>query len=483
MRFPTTPCRRLLVPALFLSLSSLGCGGGHNAVQKERELDQLRFENARRRESIIESLAESERWKREVSDLTAARENLAKQVGELSTTLKSTNDKLVSTIAHRDELKSKLAEAEKSADRLRESADKVRSIASASAGELADLRLKKQELEEQVRRFLQSQNSLGEENKSLSSQAHDLKEELVRTKAVLRSLREGNGDQTEINALEAEVTQLKKKCDNLQGEKLALEKRLEASGVAGAAGAATATPTIEVSRQEPQRLLAEVAALVRDRYEGAVAGKFTWDYIDFALIGVVVVFFLGLVWATVRWWRLRKLRKQVRTLTARVRELEQARAADTAANGGPRSDRPRPSVRRSGFSAVIPKKDIAESASPLPAAPVVAEEEEEMVLEDEREPVLAGAAAPQKGHSDSSARRIVGARSWERPASRGEEEAADDLAHTQVIGRLEAEPVAAAPARPDPARSAKKTDESKDDVELLAELKAVINKKFDELMK
>jgi hypothetical protein len=77
----------------------------------------------------------------------------------------------------------------------------------------------------------------------------------------------------------------------------------------------------------------------------------------------------------------------------------------------------------------------------------------------------------------------VGARSWERPASRGEEEAADDLAHTQVIGRLEAEPVAAAPARPDPARSAKKTDESKDDVELLAELKAVINKKFDELMK
>ena len=119
--------------------------------------------------------------------------------------------------------------------------------------------------------------------------------------------------------------------------------------------------------------------------------------------------------------------------------------------------------------------------------PVVQEaQEEEMVLEEEREPVLAGvSAAPKATPIDSGSRRMAAARGWEEPqASRREAEPADDLAHTQIISRLEAESHGAAPApRGEAAKTAKKGEESKDDVELLAELKAVINKKFDELMK
>jgi predicted nuclease with TOPRIM domain len=496
--------------AIFLCLA--GCAGGGASVSTERQIDEMRFDRARIRDSLVETLAEAEKLRQEVSSLTTERANLQKQVADLGASLRTANSDLKVASTERDTLRSRLVESEKAFERIQTSLEKVKSVASASAGELADLRLKNQELEESVHTLQQARGSMGEENRSLGTEVESLREELTRTRAVLRSLREGTPEQESIEALEAQVQKLERQYADLQGEKVALQKRVDVltaeKGPTGEAfPAITAVGT--VYRKNPEGLIQEVTGLIQERYENAIQGEFTWDYFDFTLLGCASLLLLFLYWAGVRWLRMRRLKKQIRRLSSRVEELERSSrraSAETVETPDPVAQRNeatrsrRPAMRRSGFSAVLSNKDVKEIAVPIPQAQV----RKESATEDEaeKEPVLAAPVLARPARVEKlprpkpETRPAAVSRSWADDSV-----PADELANTQIMSKLDVddrdpEPVLSLPvggktsrpaspaAGPEGSQGPGKTEPKKnEDAELLAELKAVINKKFDELMK
>jgi hypothetical protein len=516
MQLFTRPGLKAAVYATLL-LGISGCRSSGTAISKDREIEELRYENERRRESIIAGLAEAERMRRGLSDLEAERTTLLKQVSDLGTSLRAATTELASTTTQRDDLRVKLADAERSSERLQQSMEKIRAVAGASAGELAELRLRNQELDESVRKFTERQGALADENRKLGREVEDLREELVRTRAVLRSIREGAPDKAGIAALEEQLAVLERKNADLEGEKIALQKRIEALGVtAGASPEGVAAAGEPGSSRSASSILWELGGIIEERYQGALEGKFRWDSLDLILAGAIAVVLLFLYWVAIRWLRTRRLKKQVRALTARVHDLEQGgsgprgsvREAAVEAGGlraeGSSRIRKSPTVRRSGFAAVITNKEVqgkpagqrpAEITREEPrrierAAPIVAEGERVLqgVLHGTRE--TEPPAAREKGEP----RKVIGARLWSEEAA-----SQDDLASTQIISKGIEEraadplPPVAAKAAPkaapkaDPLRGtgrpAKDEASEGDDIELLQELKAVINKKFDELMK
>ena len=151
MQFPTW--RRWqgisIICLLFDGLA--GCRGIDEVALKEKEIEQLKYENARKRESLIENLASIDQARDLVHDLETESSSLQKQVMDLGAHLRFANEQVSGLTAQRDSLRTKLAESESNGERLQQSIDKVKSVVSASAVELAELRLKRQDLEELVR--------------------------------------------------------------------------------------------------------------------------------------------------------------------------------------------------------------------------------------------------------------------------------------------------------------------------------------------
>ena len=222
---------------------------------------------------------------------------------------------------------------------------------------------------------------------------------------------------------------------------------------------------------------------------------------------------LSLYWVAIR-LRTRRLKKQVRSLSAKVAELEsgagsRGEGAEAGKAGSIRADASRmrksPSIRRSGFAAVISNKEVqggpglsgrpAEgSRRPERAAPAAADEERVLASVFQGGGEKPGRAPPPRAREGVEPRKVIGGHLW------GEEpdDPQDELANTQIINKVTVDDHAAEPLPPvspkgaspvsDPLRgtasSRPKKDASEgDDLELLQELKAVINKKFDELMK
>jgi len=503
-----------------LLLGISGCRSAGDTFSTEREIEELRYENARKRESIIDGLADAERTRRALSETETERSALAKQAADLGASLRTATTELASITAQRDELRTKVADGEKSSEKLNQSLEKVRSVASASAGELADLRLKNQEFDVSLKQLKQNQGSLSEENKKLTKESEDLREELVRTRAVLRSIRDGAPDKAGLAALEEQVQLLQRRNADLQGENVALQKRIESLGAvstnASAGGADVAVTGSAGSSRTAEGVLWEVGGLVKERYEGVLEGRFRGDSFDWILVGVAIVLVLFLYWVAIRWLRTRRLKKQVRTLTAKVVELESGAAsrgdgAEGSKAGSIRADassrmRKSPSIRRSGFAAVISNKEVQGAAPPSGrpaegsrrverATPVAANEDRVLASVLQGGGEKPGRAPPPRARESEGPRKVIGGHLW------GEEPDApqDELAHTQIINKVTVDdhaveplplipPKGAAGPVSDPLRGSASSRPKKDasegeDLELLQELKAVINKKFDELMK
>jgi predicted nuclease with TOPRIM domain len=485
---------------IFLWLA--GCAGESASVSTERQIDELTYERARIRDSLTEAMGDAEKLRRDVDALATERASLQKQLADLGSSLRSVNTELASAVKERESLKVKLSDSEKGYERVQASLEKVRSVASASAGELADLRLKNQELEESVRNLQKAHGTVGEENRTLVSEVENLRDELTRTRAVLRSLREGTPEQESIERLTTQVHNLERQYADLQGEKVALQKRIDtitAERNSSREPSPEMTATGVVYRKNPKGLIHEVSTLVKDRYEAGLRGEFQWDYFDFAILGAAVLALLFLYWMFIRWIRVRRLKKQIRTLTTRVHELEhvsQRHSAETVETPDPAVARTesfrsrRPSMRRSGFSAVISNKEVTREAPRL-----AAEKREEPVSAVEALEIPR-AVAPAKPLPKASPKPVA-AKSWNEDTS-----SEDALANTQIMSKLSEEdqdravdavlslsgapePGARRPgaSRPSPSPAPKSDPKKNDDAELLAELKSVINKKFDELMK
>jgi hypothetical protein len=260
------------------------------------------------------------------------------------------------------------------------------------------------------------------------------------------------------------------------------------------------------------------------------------------------------------------LRRQLHILSSRLFEFEHgqreslfqgpspepsevpAGAATTSRADGPAvRQRKSPSMRRSGFSAVISNKGVSPvasvssevsegtvaseaegTASPAESPQMSSEEPQRAVRdggevretqdielrEDVLEHVLSEgspegelketATWPEAAQPEprSESRKIIGARRWEED-SRGGQTADDEeeLANTQIIPKMQDDetPAVSLPGiTPKAGRAPSRTSSSPerpkvapekpggqpgDERDLLSELKAVINKKFDELMK
>jgi hypothetical protein len=422
MQFPTW--RRLQRLSLFCLLFEglVGCRGIDEVALKGREIEQLKFENSRKRESLIENLSALDQFRELVHDLESESTSLQKQVLDLGTHLRFANEQVSSLTAQRDSLRSKLTESESNSERLQQSIDKVKSFASASAGELADLRLKRQELEELVKNLTQREGSTATENASLSREVEQLRAELVKTRAVVRSFQAGgspeeNGAATPPN--DGRVEALERELAGLKGENSSLRRRVESLSAVGSVSTGPQSPSLTpsqgggsavspaektsgIGRNNPGGLIQELAALVKERYQTAIRGELRWDSTDLVLTGCVALALLLVVWVGIRWIRMHRLMTQMHLLSARVQELEalglpapepaggeapQPVGASRSETGG--RARRSSSFRRPGFSAVISNKDYTSKTSVREPAEVEAEEpaQEEEEMEEEVEQV------------------------------------------------------------------------------------------------
>jgi hypothetical protein len=437
-------------------------------------------------------MAETERQTQLAAAIQAEKKALALRMSGLEVELRSTAEELVTARAERDSVTIKLTDTRGANRRLRQSIDKVRAVAADSAGELADLRLQSRDLQARVQTLQEIESTLRSEHGDLSTELARVRDELVRTRAVARTFRDGG--RADASAIDLGGSQLlESQLAELREENLALERRLAAGFSSGGALPAQKGPAPgAVYQNDPAGLLAEFGALANARYQRALQGQVAWDFFDLAIAGAVVPPLLPLllfVWILVRRARWRKTVKSLQSRAVR-RGGEQASRVLPAAAPSATGRRYRP-ARRGGFSAVISSQptDIraevpAEAAFPIGEADSLAG-----VLGEspEKFPPQAGRAGSDQESSASEPRKVIGARVWMEDIDENDaEEEEEDMACTQVIPKLSMEDLAAhstPEAEPPDAASGADSPSADDDKDLLSELKSVINKKFDELLK
>ena len=121
------------------------CGGVDPIVVKERQIDELEYQSARQRESLVELLGETQQLQLQVTELEGEKSALSNKVEELEINLRFANEQIQTAVGQQLEAKERIEKLQRANDSLSRSLNKVKSVASASAGELADLRLKRQE--------------------------------------------------------------------------------------------------------------------------------------------------------------------------------------------------------------------------------------------------------------------------------------------------------------------------------------------------
>jgi len=514
---PQLHCVRACLLGALASFSALGCGSVDEISEKERENVALRFESARRRESLIEAFEEVARLKQGITDLHASNSTLEARISELSDAARSASEQLAAASQQKAEALAKVAELQESNDRLRDSADKVKEVAGASAGELAELRTKRTDLESHNAALVKREAELRGEAERLSRQVRDLEAELHHFRSP-----SPNGVDPYAQRLEREVA-------GLRGENFALQKRLEAISVATGMAPPPAPVPNSVYREDPAGLFRELGGLLVLRYNRAREGNIAWDGFDIGVVAaaglVVILFFIGLFRLCFR--RQPKALNVGSSSTARSGEANPEEATDASETAQPAEAAPRrkpPVRRRTGYPAIISARNVRTSEDAARDAEGIAAEVTqtldvaldesavtqrlEAVEPEARRPggkttrsVPAGTGAPKGANPET--RRIIGARSWEPEEGVDEREPDDELARTQVIAgitgdgdedsvpaRSSSKSQAAgaqrsapkAPAR-EPGRPTPAPAEGSDDRQLLQELKSVINRKFDELMK
>lgn len=519
------PEKRSVRACLFAAIASFsvaGCSGIDPLDEVQRENAVLRFENERRRESLVETFEEIARQKRSLTEVSRDKATLTNEIVELANKVRSTTDQLVSVTAQRDELKVKLVDLQGSNERLRDNVDKVREVASSSAGELAELRTRGKDLEERNQALVKTEAALREETARLSQQVKELEAAVAQAKAP-----SPNGADHYQQGLERELA-------GLRGENFALQKRLEAMEVASgsrptAAPVTGAEPSAHnaVYREDPSGLFKELGGLLVLRYERALQGSIAWDEFDLAAVAVASLVLLLLVSLLCRLCLGRRARSSAERSDKAVEiqetgEAESDNSAEEAVENQPSASVPQRRAgvrRRSGYPAIYSAKNARASEDELADEEGIAAEVtqsldvalDDSIAERPRAQAPTRKAATKTARAEPvaaatkevEARKVIGARSWEPEDgaaglgdSSGEE---DNMASTQVIPTLsilgDDDPVAVAAASAKPV-SAKSTSPARgpgrapaappaqsEDRELLQELKSVINRKFDELMK
>ena len=425
----------------FLLTALPGCVGPSALVLTQREANELAYQNDRMRESLGERLNEIEQLGRERRLGEASYQELSAKHAELETSLRFANEQVKTLTAQRGELKKQVEEAELSGRQFQESLRRVQEVASASAGELAELRVRSRELEQRVEEMTQRNKSLAGQNSSMNAELTKVQTELVRQRAVVRSFREGK----EVQAVSEEANRVEEKLQlenaDLRGEKVALEKRIEqlekkASTRREAAVAKAVATEGPFYQSNPDGLFSEVGTLLAARLDGVKRGVVAWDLFDVTVFGVVSVVVLAVLFFLLRTVRVSRLKREVRNLRMVVTELEEGvdnaprpavarpRAEGPAAARLQRAARP----QRRPFSAVIssPTTSVGEE-EPVTTVAVSEESEEESYGNGGDDPFDQLTVETNASSGQKAPRRVIGAGVWHE-----HEEAAPESQPTRV---------------------------------------------------
>jgi hypothetical protein len=476
--------------SVFVLTALPGCVGPSALVLTQREASDLAYQNERMRESLGERLNEIEGLGRERRLGEASYQELSAKHGELETSLRFANEQVKTLTAQRGDLKKQVEEAEISGRQFQDSLRRVQEVASASAGELAELRVRSREFEQRVEEMTQRNRSLAGQNSSMKSELSKVQAELVRQRVVVRSFREGK----EVQAVFAEANRVEEKLQlenaDLRGEKVALEKRIEQlekkASTTREAAVATEGPFYQ---RNPAGLFGEVGTLLAARFEGIKKGVVAWDLFDTTVFGVVSVVVLAILFFLLRTVRVGRLKREVRNLRMAVSELEDGMDKDAPRPAAvrPRAEAPAParSVRparssRRGFSAVI-SSPVTSAVEDEPAVSAVAVAGED---DGDDDPFDQLTVESDNSSGEKAPRRVIGAGVWHEDAASEpqptrvapveELDEEDSMANTQIMPSF---------TEVELEGSGSSSDADSDDKEILTELKSVINKKFDELLK
>lgn len=357
-----------------------GCGGMDPIAVKDRQIEELEYQSDRQKESLVELLGETQQLHVRLEGLEAERETLANKVQKLEANLRYANEQIEASHADENEASETTARLQRTIDSLRTSLSKVKSEGSALANELAELRVMRQKFERDIQVLKREKSSLIGRNGDLTQERNRLQDDLVRAHAVVRSLQEGKGLDSVLGVSPEEFTRLEKENKELKKREADLQRKVNYLLASSSSGNDdsddTATSGAVLYENDPEGLWDEVVALFQTRLQLARRGEIAWDVFDITVTGVAGVFLLLVIWTTIRWIRIRRLARRVRTLSARIVELEQLQAEGSGVLGGaqrpartdsgPGRGRRAPAMRRSGFSAVISSKGTTPRAERPP---------------------------------------------------------------------------------------------------------------------
>ena len=481
----------------------MGCSGVDELAIREREIAELSFQAERMRESLRELYSVRDQLQGTSTTLSSEHARLEKEVVSLTNTLRLAREQTKTLSAQKESFRIRLENTEDANRRLEDSLTRVKNVASESAGELADLRLRRQEMEDRLKTVTETNNLLSADSARLSKEVGKLEDELTRTRAVARSLREGTDvpfSDPAFADFRDSMARLERENADLRGALRATKRQLDFAEQNGGSPEVASARVVSAADDNPEVLLGEVRTFLGERYDRATRGEFAWDGFDLSvLFGTFALALLGGV-LFVRWRRARRMRRELENLRVTVQELEEALgpgdvpAVDGAVQARGRSTPVRSSARTArGFHAVVPSRttdgsdevdvDDGTAAPEFPAetgssaaAPLNSSAEADPFAEllkkgsdTDREEALTLTSA------DSEAAT--------QPAAEAEIEVDDsfedgDTANTQVLPSMDEVDLS------DPAPEAGSTESIEDDDrDILNELKSVINKKFDELLK
>lgn len=442
-------------------------------------------------------------------EIAALQEDLTRQ----ATTVRYLNNEANNYDQEREKFLKELADARSSEQRMRESHEKLKKLATATNEELAELR-------QQADSTLKTRSKLASDNQRLmekldaaTKELDDVKEELTRTRAVARTFQEkgpagGAGN-------EAELRERIISLERALARAMAKEEEV-------AEEAPEPAPTAEITPGGDLDLGAvwySFAAEFKNRYHAAMKGELVWDTFMWTMMGALCILLLSLTWIFFVWRRGRMYRQQIDQLRTHfgAGEYELECAVDAAAEFGTSpqassASRKQGSSRKiddlpgrrstyrsrenSGFSAVISPRTRQAQEEELP--PELEEEDSSSPRAPSRRVIGlpgGGEMGSQVGPKSPSSVARKKTAPAEQPGP--DEFSEDDMTSTQIISNLDSTEIQSAPDLtapdllvPDPSAPGKKKESSSSqssegdgDQDLLDDLKEIINKKFDELLK
>ena len=475
-----------IIGALFAA--SLAAKEKPKKVPPENHLSELAFEKDRAIAALEETLSGHAQAHERLRAAEREQEEAVQEVERHSATIRYLNEALRKAQSERSDLDRSLTDLREADRRTKESQSKLMDLAATSKDELETLRRQNEGLARDKSGLEQDRLSQQKESEKAHQELEDLKGELTRTRAVVRSFQEGPAGGG--GSSDARDAAFRLRISELEAAVAKARQEIESAGSGDATGA-TGSPGDRVA-PKPASLWSAFVTIFKDRFEKGRQGQFTGDAFDYAVVGAASVVLLGALVIVGLWLRVRSLKGRVRGLRSAPRAVERTVAA-------PAPEVAEPSRAPSRRSTYVPRDEREFSA----------------VISTQKPAAAASGAASQNPTAaksgGSSSRRVIGPvltsqpRPAPKPAARlaetevdldptptglrpvpetvpvpvpahGAEDVEDELASTQIISGYGLGDGPTPKPKRDPAARPISTDK-----DLLNELKAVINKKFDQM--